>query len=115
MVPFSNLGVVPVDMAAQPASPCKDDGSSSAVTSDPMNSVTPDPVVMVPQDPVPCDVQVPRPVEKAYVSHSDVEKKRKQKISSCIQQLAVLLQLQDQIGKMVSCKEYCWGRGKQTK
>lgn len=50
------------------------------------------------------DTMIPDPVTpvvKEYISHSDVEKKRKQKISSCIQQLAVTLQLQDQIGTLV--------------
>lgn len=39
---------------------------------------------------------------KVYVSHCDVEKKRKQKISDCIQQLSAILCLQSQVGKLVS-------------
>lgn len=101
-------------MAAQPAPPCMDSSSSerlcsqlegnnlTSVTSDP---VTVDPVVtsgaVVPMDPVTHEVVAPSSEAKVYVSHSDVEKKRKQKISGCIQQLAALLQLQDQVGKMV--------------
>ena len=39
--------------------------------------------------------------DKDYVPHSEVEKKRKLKISSSIQQLAALLNLEDQVGKVV--------------
>lgn len=88
------LGVVAQVTGRQLMSPLKDVSVTPAPSAPPSS---PRPVTPTTSDPT----VTPTTAAKVYVSHSDVEKKRKQKISDGIQKLAITLQLQDQIGKLV--------------